>query len=152
MAAVLRRAFTEFESLYTAAGFAATVLDENGLRRRLAEGPSWVAAWGDAIVGTASAVEREERGLYVRGMAVAPEARRLKVAVSLLKTIEDFAFARGHQRLFLSTTPFLSAAIRLYERSGFERTEEGPQELYGTPIFTMVKELDRETRVRKSLK
>jgi hypothetical protein len=43
--------------------------------------------------------------------------------------------------LLLSTTPFLSEAIKLYERSGFRRSTEGPRELFGTPLFTMEKQL-----------
>lgn len=41
----------------------------------------------------------------------------------------------------LSTTPFLARAIRLYEQSGFQPTTEGPSDLFGTPLFTMVKTL-----------
>jgi hypothetical protein len=41
----------------------------------------------------------------------------------------------------LSTTPFLDAAIALYERCGFRRTAGGPLELAGTPLFTMEKRL-----------
>jgi GNAT superfamily N-acetyltransferase len=152
MVLVLQRAFVEFEHLYTAAGFAATVLDEENALRRMAEGPSWVAERGDAILGTASAVDRAEKGLYVRGMAVVPEARGLKIGASLLRLIEDFALEQGHHRLFLSTTPFLSGAIRLYKRFGFARTEHEPQNLYGTPVFTMTKELKLATRVRETLK
>jgi len=59
----------------------------------------------------------------------------------LLKATEDFALAQGHKRLTLSTTPFLNQAIRLYERYGFQRTADGPHDLHGTPLFTMVKNL-----------
>jgi len=70
-----------------------------------------------------------------------PAARGLGLGGLLLRTVEDFALAQSHKRLTLSTTPFLNQAIRLYERSGFQRTSEGPHELYGTPLFTMVKAL-----------
>jgi hypothetical protein len=43
--------------------------------------------------------------------------------------------------LFLSTTPFLTHAIVLYEGLGFQRSNEGPHDLFGTPLFTMVKTL-----------
>jgi len=35
----------------------------------------------------------------------------------------------------------LSRAIRVYESFGFRRTEDGPQDLFGTPLFTMEKAL-----------
>jgi hypothetical protein len=44
--------------------------------------------------------------------------------------------------MVLSTTPFLTAAISLYERFGFSRSIDGPHDLYGTPLFTMVKRMD----------
>jgi N-acetylglutamate synthase-like GNAT family acetyltransferase len=104
------------------------------------EGPVWVALLDDSIVGTASAVGRGE-DLYVRGMAVLPAGRGLGIGLALLKQIEDYASAQGYRRLILSTTPFLERAIRLYENFGFSRSEEGPEHLSGTPLFTMVKNL-----------
>jgi hypothetical protein len=41
----------------------------------------------------------------------------------------------------LGTTPFLSRAIRLYENLGFKRSDDGPLDLYGTPLFSMIKSL-----------
>lgn len=38
-------------------------------------------------------------------------------------------------------TVSLSRAIALYERLGFVRTDAGPHDLYGTPLFTMEKML-----------
>jgi hypothetical protein len=40
--------------------------------------------------------------------------------------VEDYGRARGFMRLFLSITLFLTGAIRLYERMGFQRSGEGP--------------------------
>jgi hypothetical protein len=36
-------------------------------------------------------------------------------------------------------TPFLNTAIRLYEAFGFRRMNDGPHDLFGTPLFTMEK-------------
>jgi ribosomal protein S18 acetylase RimI-like enzyme len=74
-------------------------------------------------------------------MAVLPRARGKKIGWSLLKAVEHFARRQNCRRMFLSTTPFLHRAIRLYERFGFRRGAEGPHELFGTPLFTMVKRL-----------
>jgi N-acetylglutamate synthase-like GNAT family acetyltransferase len=90
------------------------------------------------IVGTASAVRKSE-SLYVRGMAVLPVTRGRRIGESLLEKIESYAREHNCRRMFLSTTPFLDRAIRLYERFGFQRTEEGPHDLFGTPLFTMEK-------------
>jgi GNAT superfamily N-acetyltransferase len=72
-------------------------------------------------------------------MAVLPQARGLQLGQLLLKQVEEFAREQNHTRLVLSTTPFLSPAIRLYEGAGFQRADEGPHHLFGTPLFTMVK-------------
>ena len=40
---------------------------------------------------------------------------------------------------YLSTTPFLASAIRLYEQAGFVHTSAPPYELHGTALFTMEK-------------
>ncbi len=140
VASLLQESFAEYRSLYTDEGFAATTPSSEQLSQRMNEGPIWVAAKDDVLVGTVSAVARGD-DLYIRGMAVLPRARGLGVGAHLLKTIEEFALAQGHQRLTLSTTPFLSAAIRLYESYGFQRTADGPHDLHGTPLFTMIKDL-----------
>jgi GNAT superfamily N-acetyltransferase len=75
-------------------------------------------------------------------MAVLPAARGQRIGALLLSHIEEFAAANAHKRLFLSTTPFLTQAIRLYERFGFRRSDEGPHDLFGTLLFTMTKTLD----------
>ena len=140
LASVIHTSFVEYRSLYTDKGFAATTPAFEQLLERFNEGPIWVATNDDGLLGTVSAVARGD-DLYIRGMAVLPQARGLGLGVLLLKTAEDFALAQGYERLILSTTPFLSQAIRLYERYGFERTADGPHDLYGTPLFTMVKDL-----------
>ena len=63
------------------------------------EGPVWVAARGQQIVGTGSVV-RKETGLYVRGMAVLPMARGLGIGRLLLEHIECVAVEENCARLF----------------------------------------------------
>ena len=138
IAAVLLEAFTEFRPLYTDEGFAATTPNRTDILMRMKEGPVWVAVDGGEIVGTASAVLKSQ-SLYVRGMAVMPATRGKGVGKLLLEQIERYAIEQKCQRLFLSTTPFLDHAILLYEGFGFRRTNEGPHDLFGTPLFTMEK-------------
>jgi GNAT superfamily N-acetyltransferase len=138
VASVLRESFEEYEHLYTREGFDATTPACAEVSGRIEEGPVWVALVDGTVVGTVSAVPRGE-SLYVRGMGLAPAARGRGIGELLLRRVEEFASEHGFGRLFLSTTPFLSRAIRLYERHGFERTDEGPDNLFGTPLFTMEK-------------
>lgn len=138
--ALLREAFVEYRASYTAEAFAATTPAAGQIRSRMDEGPVWVAVLGGVTVGTVSVVARGE-ALYVRGMAVLPASRGRRVGEALLSRVEEFAAAQGCGRLWLSTTPFLARAIRLYERAGFRRSDEGPHELFGTPLFTMEKDV-----------
>ena len=79
--------------------------------------------------------------LYIRGMAVVPSVRGSGIGSGLLREVESVARAAGQRRLRLSTTPFLSSAIQLYESFGFQRTDADPHDLFGTPLFTMEKAL-----------
>jgi GNAT superfamily N-acetyltransferase len=86
----------------------------------------------------------------MRGMGVVPDARGLGIGARLREQVERWATDQGgvriFLRIFLSTTPFLNAAIRLYERFGFRRTDEGPHDLSGTPLFTMKKNVRQKAR------
>jgi N-acetylglutamate synthase-like GNAT family acetyltransferase len=138
ISAILSRAFAEFEPVYTPGGFAATTPTADEIEARWDEGPVWIALLDGKIVGTVATVPKGD-SLYVRSMAVLPEARGHHIGERLLDHVEGYAREHGLVRLFLSTTPFLDRAIRLYEKYGFRRKDSGPQDLFGTPIFSMEK-------------
>ena len=104
------------------------------------EGPMWVALYDEAIVGAVAAVSKGA-ALYVRGMGIVPAARGKGIGELLLEHVENLACVQSYKRMILSTTPFLIRAIKLYEQFGFVRSSEGPFDLFGTPLFTMVKDL-----------
>jgi putative acetyltransferase len=141
IASVLHESFIEYQSQYTSEGFAATTPAPDQTRVRMSEGKVWVALLDGRIVGTVAVVAKGE-SLYIRGMAILPAARGARIGERLLKEIESFAIEHHYRRLFLSTTPFLSRAIRLYEKFGFRRNAEGPHDLFGTPLMTMEKILE----------
>lgn len=138
IASVLSESFVEHKSSYTQEAYAATVLDSEQIVSRLSEGSAWVALREGEVVGTVSVVHKGD-ALYIRGMAVIPKARGHRIGERLLNEVESFAAGHGYERLVLSTTPFLNRAIRLYENFGFRRNDEGPHDLFGTPLFTMEK-------------
>jgi len=141
---LLEASFAEYQELYTIAGYRATVISDEEVIDRIKEGPVWVALLNETIVATVSVVDKGT-SLYIRGMAVQPSARGHHIGELLLKRIEQFAISEAFERMFLSTTPFLKRAIRLYESFGFERAGEAPHDLHGTPLFTMQKLLTLES-------
>jgi GNAT superfamily N-acetyltransferase len=140
VSSVLRESFLEYMSAYTDGGFSATTPGADKIESRMGEGPVWVALLDGAIVGTVAAVPRVD-GLYMRSMAVLPGARGHGIGELLLERVERYGREQGCGRVYLSTTPFLDRAIRLYERWGFVRDDAGPHDLFGTLLFTMVKTL-----------
>jgi ribosomal protein S18 acetylase RimI-like enzyme len=140
VASILAQSFLEYRRSHTEKAFAATISTLGELRDRLTEGPLWVAVEGETVVGTVSGVP-DGKALHIRSLAVLPGSRGQGLGELLLRQAEDYAYEQGYTRLILSTTPFLTPAIRLYERCGFRRTNEGPTDRLGTPIFTMTKQL-----------
>jgi ribosomal protein S18 acetylase RimI-like enzyme len=137
---LLHDSFLEYEPLYTPQGFAATTPDAKEVFLRMQEGPVWIAFCAGEPVGTVAAVV-EDGSLHIRGMAVLPAARKAKIGSRLLEQTEAHAAEQDCERLFLSTTPFLEAAIRLYEKFGFRRVQGSEHDLFGTPLFTMEKHM-----------
>lgn len=141
IAAVLKQVFMEYQGVLTPAALVATTPTPDQIAQRLVDGPIWVAVLNQQIVGTVSAIPKTE-GVYIRSMAILPAARGQGIGRLLLAQIENFAHIIQYPRLFLSTASFLNRAVALYEKAGFERSDDGPTELYGTPIFSMAKSLN----------
>ena len=97
-----------------------------------------IAAEGDRIVGSLT-LELEERvhdedgeefrplepeEAHIRMLGVDPGARGRGVATSLMAEAERIARAAGKTVMTLHTTPRMSTARAMYERLGYERTED----------------------------
>ena len=145
IAVVLHESFVEFKVLYTEAAFVATTPSADRVVTRMIEGPVWIAVREAVIMGTVAAVTKGAE-VYIRGMGVVPAARGSGTGSRLLRQVETWATSKESARLVLSTTPFLHSAIRLYEKSGFQRTDRGPHDLFGTPLFTMEKTISSQRK------
>ena len=135
---VLYESFLEYEAIYALKAFRTTSIGIETVFGRMREGPVWVAVLDHAIVGTASTVANKA-GLYIRGMAVLPAFRGRGIGRLLMEHIEQYAMAKGFQRMFLSTTPEMSAAIRFYEHFGFELTDQNTATFSASPLLIMQK-------------
>lgn len=136
---LLLAAFASFRPLYTPGCFDATTLDAARVAKRMTEGPVFVAEIDGRLVGTVG-VKLDARGAYVRGMGVHPDARGKGVGRALLEATEAWGREQGASCLWLSTTPFLTGSIALYESFGF-RPAVGPADLFGTPLRSFEKSL-----------
>ncbi|WOO84775.1 putative N-acetyltransferasec [Vanrija pseudolonga] len=66
----------------------------------------------------------------VKRLYVTPAARGLRVADKLLATLHAYAKTRGYDTAYLDTKDDLTAAIRFYQRQGYEecpRYNDNPQ-------------------------
>jgi L-amino acid N-acyltransferase YncA len=136
--AVLSQSFEEYKSSYTDAAFEAATPSQKIILERMEEGPTWVAEQKGKIVGTISAIPRG-RTLVLRAMAVSPAEQGRALGRLLLVRVARYAFKNGFRRMTVSASPFLTRALREYEHFGFQRSDEGPKEFHGTPVYNLTK-------------
>jgi GNAT superfamily N-acetyltransferase len=82
------------------------------------------------VVGTCALIPSEDGGLELSKMAVLAAARGQRIGEALLTAAIEKAAAMGHEPLFLLTNRRCVAAIRLYEKHGFQH-DAGIMERYG---------------------
>jgi GNAT superfamily N-acetyltransferase len=92
----------------------------------------WLAYEDAAVVGCIALrpLPRFQRSGEIKRMYVKPQSRRLGLAERLLKVLEAYAAGVGYRTLYLDTKDDLTAAIRFYQRHGYEpceRYNENPQ-------------------------
>jgi N-acetylglutamate synthase-like GNAT family acetyltransferase len=146
IAEVLRIAFSEFVGHYTPEALEYVTPAADEIVGRFAEGPMWVAELDGKVVATVSVV-REPEQLYIRSMAVLPNAQGHGIGGRLLATVEGYAAENGISTLFLYTTHFSTAAIKLYEKHGFIRGRDTTAEEWcGTPGLEMWKFLKEDMK------
>lgn len=86
VSSILSESFAEYMFQYTWAGMLATTPSADKVVTRIREGPVWLATVKGRMVGTISVVPQDD-GLYVRGMAVLPEARGQAVGSTRLAAV-----------------------------------------------------------------
>jgi RimJ/RimL family protein N-acetyltransferase len=79
-----------------------------------------VAESDGAVIGELAAFGRANRPADI-GMSVTAEWRGRGVGTTLMQTCVDWARERGIHKLALQVWPHNDAALRLYEKFGFER-------------------------------
>jgi len=135
----LAEAFAPYRSAYTPAAFDDTVPDEQGIRVRIEQMRVLVASSAGDVVGTISATSTSGHG-HLRGFAVLPAWHGKGVAAKLLRAMEDWLVSCGSTQVSLETTMPLAAAIRFYEKNGYQRSGN-ISDYFGMPLIEYVKQL-----------
>jgi DNA-binding MarR family transcriptional regulator/GNAT superfamily N-acetyltransferase len=138
VAAVLAQVFADQRTQFTAEAYDASTPPAAVIAERISTDPVWVAEQQARIVGTVSAAHRSP-ALWIRSLAVMPQARGARLGTRLLTEAQRYALDHGFDRMELDTTPFQTSAAMLYERFGFQPGHR--HELHGTPMIRMTKPL-----------
>jgi GNAT superfamily N-acetyltransferase len=84
----------------------------------------WLARVGGNLAGSIALREiAEGQAGEIKRMYVRQAYRGRGIAQKLLGEAESFARGIGYRRIFLDSTDGMQAAVRLYERNGYERCE-----------------------------
>ena len=138
----LGSAFKLYQSSYTTAAYADTVLNGQTLNLRLRQMRVLVAVAppGKKVIGTlAYSVATSGEG-HLRGMAVQPDSQGYGIAKRLLDYAEIQLRTQNCTRVTLDTTAPLLRAIRFYERNGYAATGR-KVDFFGMPLFEYAKNL-----------
>lgn len=133
VAGCLGAAFARYRDEYTSEAYADTVLNSDGVVRRLHEMSLLVAVSQGRIVGTMGCVVNGAEG-HLRGMAVLPDWQASGVASALLRTAEAELQRDGCCSVTLDTTAPLVRAVRFYSKNGYSATG-GVADFFGMPLY-----------------
>jgi len=101
-------------------------------------GEFWLATYQDKVVGSIALIRIGNHAGVIRKMFVQKEFRgkEFRTAQLLFDTLEDYCTASEIRTLYLGTIDKLSAAIRFYEKNGFEKIskEELPVDFPMMPV------------------
>jgi N-acetylglutamate synthase-like GNAT family acetyltransferase len=94
----------------------------------------WIAQKDEKIVGSVAIVKFSDDQAQLRWLLVHPEVRGLGLGKTLVEKAIQFSKTKGYRSIFLWTLNILPAAAKLYQSSGFRKTQENPGRLWGVAL------------------
>jgi N-acetylglutamate synthase-like GNAT family acetyltransferase len=99
--------------------------------RSLQEKPEriWISEHDGKFAGCVGLVEPDDQTAQLRWFLVEPEMRGMGIGKELMQKFMDYCNAKQYEQIFLWTVNKLPAARSIYERYGFQLTEEKPEKM-----------------------
>lgn len=94
----------------------------------------WIAEKDRKVVGSVFVVRHDDVTAKLRMLYVEPSARGLGIGRRLVDECLNFARLVGYKKMVLWTDSLLTSARRIYEKAGFQLTEEEPHCSYGMDL------------------
>jgi GNAT superfamily N-acetyltransferase len=93
----------------------------------------WAGEYNDRMIGFLLLMDRGEAA-QLRYFLIEPEYRGMGLGAKLLNLYMNFLHECGYRQSYLWTTHELYAAAHLYQRLGFQLTEEKESTAFGKPL------------------
>ena len=102
----------------------------------------WVAEKEGHIIGSIGILRRSTEDAQLRWFLIHPESRGLGLGRWMLKEALGFCREKGYRRIYLWTIQDLAVATHLYRSSGFMKTGEKNNSLWGRIVHEECYELN----------
>jgi GNAT superfamily N-acetyltransferase len=94
----------------------------------------WLVDYDDALMGSIAIVQHSETQAQLRWYLLHPALRGRGLGTQLVENALAFCRECGYKRVFLWTVSSLSAAARVYEKTGFQMSEQITHAIWGNML------------------
>jgi DNA-binding MarR family transcriptional regulator/GNAT superfamily N-acetyltransferase len=102
----------------------------------------WIAEREGENIGSVFLVRETDELARLRLLLVEPKARGLGIGAKLAEEAVRFARAAGYRKITLWTHAVLVAARRIYQKAGFELTQQWKHDMFGKELLAETWELE----------
>jgi GNAT superfamily N-acetyltransferase len=107
---------------------------------------AWIADVAGEPAGCVFCTRRDDATAQLRLLLVEPDARGMGVGARLVEQCVQFAAQAGYTSMVLWTQSILEEACRLYERAGFQLSEQEPHRSFGRDLVAQTWALSLRSR------